>query len=177
VKRMQIILTTAILVLFGMTAGAQNLKLGYVDSQKIFEGLPQAQEAQKVLDAQLAVWQDSLETMSRTFQAEVETYQAQQGMMAEAKKEETLQRLTKMEQQIREYRNLKFGQTGEAARLRQTVLGPLQEKVLQAIQAVAKEEGLSFVFDKIEEATIVLYAQEKFDDTFKVLDMLKRGSK
>ncbi|MDT8323417.1 MAG: OmpH family outer membrane protein [Bacteroidota bacterium] len=174
---MQIILTAALLVLLGMTAGAQNLKLGYVDSQKIFEGLPEAQEAQKVLDAQLAVWQDSLETMSRNFQSEVETYQAQQGMMAEAKKEETLQRLTRMEQEIREYRNLKFGQTGEAARMRQTVLGPLQDKVLKAIQAVAKEEGLSFVFDKIEEATIVLYAQEKYDYTFKVLDMLKRGSK
>lgn len=174
---MQIILTAALLVVLGMTAGAQNLKLGYVDSQKIFEGLPEAQEAQKVLDAQLAVWQDSLETMSRNFQTEVETYQAQQGMMAEAKKEETLQRLTRMEQEIREYRNTKFGQTGEAARMRQSVLGPLQDKVLKAIQAVAKEEGLSFVFDKIEEATIVLYAQEKHDYTFKVLDMLKRGSK
>lgn len=174
---MQLILTAALLVFLGMTAGAQNLKLGYVDSQKIFEGLPEAQAAQKKLDAQLAVWQDSLETMSRAFQSEVETYQAQQGMMADAKKEETLQRLTRMEQEIREYRTKKFGQTGEAAQMRQNVLGPLQEKVLEAIQAVAKEEGLSFVFDKIEDATIVLYAQEKYDYTFKVLDMLKRGSK
>ena len=41
----------------------------------------------------------------------------------------------------------------------------------------AKKAWYPDVFDKIEDATIVLYAQEKYDYTFKVLDMLKRGSK
>jgi len=51
------------------------------------------------------------------------------------------------------------------------------DKVLAAIEEVAKEEKLNFVFDKIEDAALLLYAESKFDYTFKVLDRLKRGDK
>jgi len=177
VKRTQLILTAVCLVFFGMTANAQNLKIGFVDSQKIFEGLPEAAAAQKQLDAQLTVWRDSLETMSRNFQTAYESFKAQEGMMADGVKQEKLQNLAKEEQSIRAYQERKFGQKGEAARMRQAVLQPLQDKVLEAIQSVAKAEGLNFVFDKIEDATLLLFADAKFDYTFKVLDMLKRGSR
>lgn len=176
-KRTQLLLTALLLVLLGMSAGAQNLKIGFVDSQKIFEGLPEAKEAQKQLDDKLSVWRDSLETMSKNFQSAYEAFKAQEGMMADGVRQEKLQQLAKEEQAIRAYQEMKFGQAGEAARLRQSVLSPLQDKVLQAIQDVAKAEGLNFVFDKIEDATLLLYAEAKFDYTFKVLDMLKRGSK
>jgi hypothetical protein len=33
------------------------------------------------------------------------------------------------------------------------------------------------VFDKIEDAAMLLYAEAKFDYTFKVLDFMKRGSR
>lgn len=176
-KRISLFLTAVCLVAFGMTAGAQNLKIGYVDSQKIFEGLPEAQEVQKQLDAQLGLWQDTLDIMARNFQTEFEAYQAQQGMMSEEAKQAKQQELMRMQQEVNDYRTRKFGQTGEAARLRQSVLQPLQDKVLKAIGEVAKEEKLNFVFDKIEDAALLLYAEEKFDYTFKVLDYLKRGSR
>lgn len=176
-KRLSLFLVGLCVLAFGMTASAQNLKIGYVDSQKIFEGLPEAQEVQKQLDAQLGVWQDSLDLMAKTFQTEFESYQAQQGMMSEAAKEEKQQQLMRMQQEVTDYRTRKFGQTGDAARMRQSMLQPLQMKVLKAIEEVAKEEKLNFVFDKIEDAALLLYAESKFDYTFKVLDYLKRGSR
>lgn len=158
------------------SASAQTLKIGYVDSQKIFEGLPEAQAAQRQLDAKLQSWQDSLEMMSRNFQMEFETYQAQQGAMSEAAKETRQQELLRTQQEIQDYRARKFGQGGEAARMRSDILAPLQQKVLVAIEEVAKEEKLNFVFDKLEDAALLLYAEAKFDYTFKVLDKLKRGA-
>jgi len=164
-------------LLVGATSGiGQNLKIGFVDSQKIFEGLPEAQKAQKQLDAQLQVWQDSLELMSKNFQEQFETYQAQKGTMAEAATKAKEQELLQVQNAIQEYRARKFGQTGEAAALRSKILSPLQQKVLRAIDDLAKDEKLNFVFDKIEDASILLYADSKFDYTFKVLDKLKRGS-
>lgn len=157
-------------------AGAQALKLGFVDSQKIFEGLPEAQKAQKDLDGKLQAWQDSLESMSANFQTQYELYQAQQGTMSEAANKAKQQELLKLQNEIQEYRAKKFGQTGEAALLRTKMLAPLQEKVLKAIDEIAKEEKLHFVFDKIQDASIILFADTKFDYTFKVLDRLKRGT-
>ena len=178
VNRILPFMAVALLALV-MTAQAQsqNLKIGFVDSQKIFEGLPEAQEVQRQLDAQLQTWQDTLETLSRNFQSEVEGYQAQQGTMSEAAKEQRQQELMRLQQQVQEYQKAKFGQGGEAARLRQSVLSPLQKKVLVAIEEVAKEERLNFMFDKVEDAALLLYAEAKFDYTFKVLDRLKRGAK
>lgn len=162
-----------------LTSGAvsQNLKIGFVDSQKIFEGLPEAQAAQKQLDARLQLWQDTLESMSRSFQADFEAYQAQQGTMSPAAKEERQQELVRQQQIVTEYQKSKFGQGGEATRLRVEVLNPLQKKVLEAIEVVAKEEKINFMFDKLEDAALLLYAEAKFDYTFKVLDRLKRGDK
>jgi outer membrane protein len=171
------LVTLLIMLAATLSAGAQGLKLGYVDSQKIFEGLPEAQKAQKELDAKLQVWQDSLENMSRAFQSQYETYQAQQSTMTEAASKVKQQELLKIQAEIQEYRTKKFSQQGgEAAALRTKILQPLQEKVLKAIEEIAKEEKLNFMFDKIQDATIVLFADPKFDYTFKVLDRLKRGT-
>ena len=177
VKKLTLILSGMCLMLLTFGAEAQNLKIGYVDSQKIFEGLPEAREAQEVLDARMQVWQDSLDLMSKEFQASVEAYQAQEGMMSETAKQQKQKELMRTQQVVQDYRQTKFGQNGEAAQMRVLILAPLQKQVLEAIKKIAKEENLHFVFDKMEEASILLYAQEKFDYTFKVLDMLKRGDK
>ena len=49
---------------------------------------------------------------------------------------------------------------------------PVQNKVFNAIQDVAKEENLDFVFDK-SNAVVLLYAKDKYDITTLVLDKLK----
>ncbi len=176
-KNLTLILSGMCLLLLTFGAEAQNLKIGYVDSQKIFEGLPEAREAQEVLDAKMMVWQDSLDLMSKDFQESVEAYQAQEGMMSETAKQQKQKELMRTQQFVQDYRQQKFGQNGEAAQMRVLILAPLQKQVLKAIEKIAKEEKLHFVFDKMEDASILLYAQEKFDYTFKVLDMLKRGNK
>ncbi len=168
-------LPLAALLLFIHTGYAQTIKIGYVDSQKIFEGLPEAKSAQEQLDAKLKSWQDSLDAMVGKFQEEYKAYEAQQSMMAESAKEKKQKELLALQNDIQEYRNRVFGQTGEAAKMREKYLKPLQQKVLKAIEEVAKDEKINFMFDKIEEATIMLYADTKFDYTFKVLDKLKRG--
>jgi outer membrane protein len=45
---------------------------------------------------------------------------------------------------------------------------------MSAISEVSKTEGMHFVFDKTGDV-ILLYADDQFDITFKVLDKLKTG--
>jgi outer membrane protein len=52
----------------------------------------------------------------------------------------------------------------------------VKKKIYAAIEKVAKEEGMQFIFDKSGDI-LLLYADEAFDITFKVLDSLKRGAK
>ncbi len=58
--------------------------------------------------------------------------------------------------------------------MREGLLQPIRLKVNDAIAAVAKEEKINLVLDKV--AGLVLYNEEKADITYKVLDRMKRGN-
>ena len=52
------------------------------------------------------------------------------------------------------------------------LMKPVQNKVFNAIQDVAKDEDLDFVFDR-SGGVMLLYAKEEYDITPKVMDKLK----
>lgn len=150
-------------------------KSGFVNSQTILNELPEAQEAQKKLNAIVQAVQDTLEKMQKDFQAKYEDYQKKQAMMTDAAKKEEEQKLVEQDQQIKQYQQVKFSQTGEIAQQREKVFAPVREKIVKAIQSVAKEEKMVFVFDKTPDGSMVLYAEPTLDLTYKVLDRMKRG--
>ncbi len=161
---------------FASVAVAQTPRLAYVDSEKIINDLPEAQTAQKELEAVFKGWQDELQKMGDDLQKGLEEYQKKQALMQPAAKETEEKRLTDLQQRAREFQAQKFGQGGEAQQLRDKKLAPIRERILRNIETVAKEEGFNFVFDKANDI-LLLYADAKFDLTYKVLDRLKRGSK
>src|SRR3972149_1574837 len=155
-------------------ASAQSQRLSYVDSEKIINDLPEAQVAQKELEGVFKQWQDELQKMSDDLQKGVEEYQKKEAVLAASVKESRQKELADLQPRAREYQAQKFGQNGEAQQLRDKKLAPIREKILKSIEAVAKEEGFSFVFEKANDI-LLLYADAKFDLTYKVLDRLKRG--
>ncbi len=173
----RLFLPALLFCLLTATGAAQTLKLGFVNSAKIFEDLPEAQKIRKDLETKLSAWRDTLEMMSKDFQQKVETFQQQQsGPMTDAAKQQRLQELSKEERQLREFESAK---QAEAQALQAKTTAPLKEKILKAIEEVAQKEKLNFIFDKAQDSPVMLllYADVKFDYTNLVLDYLKRGSK
>lgn len=164
---------SAILGLFVMTAvvSAQTQRLAYVDSETILKELQEAQDAKKDVDDAVKQWQDELDKMGKDLDASLQEYQSKAALYTPQKKDEEQKRLTDMQQKIRD---LQLKRQQDAAQLRDQKFQPIREKVLKAISAVAKEEGFTFVFDKLNE-TVLLYADVKYDLTWKVIDRLKRG--
>jgi len=165
------------IALFSISAFAQSqLKLGYVDSETILNQFPEAIKAQGDLDALTNKWSAQVDSMTLAYQQSIADYQKQQEMMTDEKKLEAQQRIVGMEQQILDFRRQKFGQgTGEIFREQEKIFAPIKTKIYDAIEKVAKEETMQFVFDKSGDI-ILLYADAAFDITFKVLDKLKRGN-
>jgi outer membrane protein len=156
-------------------ARAQSQKIGYVNSAKIFQELPAAQEAQRKIDALGKPIQDSLEAMQRELQTRYDEYQKKEALMTETAKKAEQQKLVEFQRKAEEYRVAKLGNEGELARETEKLLTPLRDRIKNAIAAVAKEEKYSFVFDKTETIQILLYGDPAHDVTFKVIDRLKRG--
>jgi len=173
----KIILIAAILMLVASICTAQSTRIAYVNSETILRELSEAQQVKKELETTIKAWQDELEKMGKELQDGLEDYQKKQALLdpkVKADKEKSLQDL---QQRAREYQYQKFDQReGEAVKLREKMFAPIQERVMKTIAQVAKAEGFNYVFDKLEAATNLLYADQKFDLTFKVIDHLKRGS-
>ncbi len=165
-------LIAALMCSFSIGA-AQATKAAFVDSEKILGELPEAQKASAELNTLVKGWQDSVASMQADLQKQFEEYQKQASVMAQPKKDAEEKRLNDLNQKLREFAAQKLDtRTGEAAQEREKRLTPIREKVLRSIEAVAKEVGFTFVFDRAN----VLYADVKVDLTYKVIDRLKRGA-
>lgn len=173
-KKYRLSISLVVVLALGVSVSvAQTTRAAFVDSEKILGELPEAQKASRELETLMKAWQDSLQKMNDDLQKQVEDYQKQETVMAPAKKDAEQKRLAELDQKRREFAAQKLdARTGEAALEREKRLAPIREKVLRAIEAVAKEDGFTFVFDR----TNVLFADAKVDLTYKVIDRLKRGT-
>lgn len=164
------------LVALVVTVSAQTQKIGFVNSSKILQEYPEAQEVNKKLDALAAGWQSELERMSKDFEAKYQDYQKGQALMNDAAKRAAQEDLQLMEQKGVAYRQQRFGQNGDLANATDSLLGPIKKKVLKVIEQAAKDEKLQFIFDRNDQITVLLYGEPKYDYTNYVIDKLKRGA-
>lgn len=167
--------TSALLFLIALGTMAQQavLKIGYVNSEKIIAELPEAKESQQKLESLVKSWQDEIEKRGQALQVKFEEYQKQANMLNESAKQVRQKELVEEEQKLNQYRTEK---QQELALQREKIMKPIQERVFKAIERVAKDKKLSFVFDRATEVP-VLYADPAYDYTPDVIIYLKRGGK
>jgi len=176
VKKLLLILT--VLLIGSNFLSAQTAqKIGYVDSQLILNQLPEAIKAQGDLDALTNKWSSHLDSLKADYQQALENYQKQANTMPDSKKQSAQQILIAQQNGILDYQKEKFAQgTGDIYKEQDKIFTPVKNKIYKAIQEVAKEEGMKFVFDKAGDV-VLLYADPAYDITYKVLDKLKTSVK
>ena len=148
------------------------LRIGYVDSDTIMDNFPDAQDANQKLDALVREWQDELNKLENNWKTKYDDYEKRKLIMTDQTRSEVEGELVKLEKQIADYREKKFGTNGELFQKQDELMRPVQNKVFNAIQEVAEEEDLDFVFDRSGDI-MLLYAKEEYDLTTQVLDRLK----
>ena len=170
-KRLILILAAGVFVFAGNSFA--QLKIGFIDSNTIMDNLPDAQDARQKLDGLIQDWQKELSDLQSQWQAKYDDYQKRKLIMTDQTRSDMEAELVKLEQQITDYREKKFGTNGELFQKQDEIMKPVQNKVFNAIQDVATEEDLDFVFDKSGGDAMLLYAKDQFDITAKVMDKLK----
>jgi len=164
----KIILFVCVLLVVPAIAGAQSIKIGYINSEAIMDQLPEAQEAQRQLDERVGEWQDELTQMQRTWQRKFEEYDKMKLIMSDQRRADAERELMDLDRQIAEFRDRRFGQDGELFRLQEELIRPIQDRIFLAIQEIAEEEAYDYVLDQSGDI-LLMYANEKWDLTQKVL--------
>lgn len=163
-----IILLTISTSVFGQTTQ----KMGYVDTQKILALYAPAVQAQGKLDSYITQLTQSRDSMATAFQNELAAYQQQAQTMTPEKREATEKILVTKQQAVQKFEQDKFAQPNGAIYVKQQdLMAPITDKVYEAIEQVAKNMGINFIFDKTGDV-VLLYADTEYDLTFKVMDVL-----
>jgi outer membrane protein len=157
-------LVLASLLSLALTAHSAELKVGYVQVDKILQEAPQTAESGKKLEREFSPRSQELDRMSKQIK-ELETVLDKDGLtITEAErrnKERDIQNIkTEFQRKQRELR--------EDINLRKNEeLGSLQDRINKAVQTVAKAESYDLVM-----YSGVAYAADKIDITDKVLKLL-----
>ena len=161
-----------LLVAFVIPSSAQ-MKIGYINSEAIMQQLPEAQDAQKQLDAISTDWQAELTKMQTDLQHRFEDYDKKKLVMSDKRRAEIEKELQDLEKKMVDYRTAKFGANGELFSKQNELMKPVQDKLFKAVKDIADEGGYDYVFDK-SSTTLLMYSNEKNDLTSKVLAKLQQ---
>jgi len=143
----------------------------YVDTEYILDMIPAYRSAQKQLDQLSEDWQKDIEKKQLNIDKMYKDYQAEQVLLTEDLRKKREQEIKDKEKELREYRNQKFGYEGELFKKRQELIKPIQDKVFDAVQKIAKQSALDFIFAKSGEL-IMLYTNARYDKSDEVLTEL-----
>lgn len=157
-----------IILALAVTCIAQAQRFGYVDTEYILDLMPEYKSAQKQLDQLSEDWQKEVEKKQQGIDKMYRDFQAEQVLLTEDLRKKREEEIKLKEKELRDFRNQKFGYEGELFKKRQELIKPIQDRVFDAIQKVAKQSALDFIFAKSGEF-IMLYSNAKYDKSDEVL--------
>ncbi|MDQ2792627.1 MAG: OmpH family outer membrane protein [Bacteroidota bacterium] len=154
---------------------AQAQKFGWVDSEFIMAKMPDYAKAQQELALLSDTWQKEIEVQQKDLDKLHRNYQNEEIVLTEAMKKKRQDEILLKEQDLKTYRNKQFGYEGQLFKKRQELNKPVQDKVFEAVEKVAKKKTLAVIFDKSGDLTM-LYTNPAHDYTEFVLEELGLGA-
>lgn len=144
---MRNLINLLVLVLFTgafSSANAQNMKFGHIDIQALVQLMPERATAESDFNKFQSELEDVLGEMQQNYQSKLKELEALGEDASEVKRNAKLTELQDISQRIQNY------QVTANQQLQQKqveVLQPVFDKAEKAIEEVAKEQGLLYVFD------------------------------
>lgn len=162
---------TLCIVAFFISLPLFGQRFAYVDSEYILNLLPSYKSAQKELDFMSQEWEKEIEKRKEELEKLEKNLLTERLLLTEDVIEERENEISKKKTELTRFQLDKFGVNGELFKKRQELVKPIQDKVFEAIQKVAKDNALDFIFDK-SGAVTMLYTNAKYDRSDEVLEEL-----
>jgi len=151
-------------------------KWGYVDTEYILSKIPEYKEAQDEINTLSLSWDQEIQSMYREIESLYDKLQAEEVLLTAEMKEERLAEIQIKEEEVKAYHKKVFGYEGLFFLKKKELIKPVQDKVFDAVEKIAKDNRLQMVFDKSGEL-VLIYTDPIHDYTDYVLEELGLGDK
>lgn len=151
---------------------AEEIKLGYIDTVKIFAEFKETVDAETIYKKEVEVWKKKATDMETELAKMREEIQSQSLMLSE---EKLAEKKLQFDQKLKEYNQYMaevFGDDGQAAKRNKELTQPIVEKINAVIAQIAEAEGYTIIFDSAQGN--IVYAKKTIDLTEKVMAQLQQ---
>lgn len=170
-KRLMILVTVSLALMFAPVAMAADMKIGYVDLQKALNMSSSGKAAKermkakfKDYDADVQKKQDELKKLKDDLEKQAMLLSAE----ARAAKERDYQ------QKVKDYQRMTKDIQEELQQADQDYTRKILEEIFKVVQTVGKQEGYTLVLEKTESS--ILYANDSIDLTERIIQTYDRQS-
>lgn len=157
----------SLIVVFTIPAAAQQ-NIAFVDSDAILEQTPEYATIQQKVNTLAREWETEIENKRKEVDQLFREYQSRELLYTNEERTQKREEIVRAEEDIERLRIKYFGPEGDLFRQQETLMRPLQEKILAAIEEVAVAEGYDYVFDRKGDF-LFMFAREQYDLSDKVL--------
>ena len=163
-----------IIILIVLSLSLSETKIGWVDSQYIFNQLDETREAQVDLEKKQRSLEAELMSMVATGDSLYQAFQKQAPLMGPDMIKLKEQELFEYQQKIEMFQMQKMGPEGELYTFYAQLIAPIEKKILDAIAKVGNEKGYDYILDASRGGIVHALDSHKLDEF--VLDELRKGN-
>ncbi len=146
-------------------------KFGYVDTGYILNQMPDYREAQGEIDKLSRSWEEEVKKMFQEVEQMEIAYQAEEVLLTEEMKKDRRAEIDRKMKEVKDYQKKVFGFEGLFFLKKKELIKPVQDKIWEAVEKVAKNNRLAIMFDKSGEL-VMIYTDPIHDYTDYVLEEL-----
>lgn len=160
------LLTACMMLALSVSAQQKTLKLGHIDGNKLLGAMPEMAEAQKAFQQKQEEVQKEMATLRDQFQKLITEYTQNEKTYSDIIRNAKQQEINELNQRIQKFEEIA---SNELQKAQGDLMTPVMEKATNAIKAVGKENGYTYIFDT--NAGSIVYFSETSDD---VLPLVKK---
>ena len=131
------------LFVMGGVASAQ-VKIAHVNTAAILNAMPEKAKAEKSLEKYYGELQSQLQTMATEYQNKMQDYEANVATMSNLVKQSKEKEIVDIQNRIQQFQ---ANAEQEFESKRGELLAPILDKIQNAINAVGKEKGYTYILD------------------------------
>lgn len=163
------ILFSLLFTVYAFTASAQ--KFALIDMEYILKKIPAYEQASSQLNQASQKYQSEIEAKAKEAETLYKEYQKASTSLSAVQKTQREEAIVAKEKETAELRKKYFGPEGEMAKKQQELIGPIQDKIYEAVKQLAQQKGYDVVADRAS-AESIIFASPRIDISNEVLSRL-----
>ena len=130
-------------------------KFALVDMEYILKNIPAYERANEQLSQTSKKWQAEVEALNLQAQTLYKNYQNEVVFLSAEQKKTREEDILKKEKEASDLKKKYFAPEGELFKKRESLVGPIQDEIYNAVKAIAEQKGYQLVLDRASDNGIV----------------------